>query len=355
METIFRKCDKNNIDMSVISEAAEIIKNGGLVGFPTETVYGLGANGLDEDAAAKIYAAKGRPSDNPLILHISDEKELDDIVEYVPDMAVKLMDRFWPGPMTLVFKKKCTVPDGTTGGLSTVAVRMPEHEVALRLIEASGVPIAAPSANISGRPSPTKAEHVWEDMQGKIDMIIDGGQVEIGLESTIIDVTGEEPVILRPGYITSDMVKDIIGTVEYDKVVLAVKKDDIDENYKPKAPGMKYRHYAPKADFVMYSGSQEAVTSRINAEIAEDVSNGLKVGIIATDETKDIYMKEAYVISLGSRDDEDMVAHNMYAALRDFDSKGVDKIYGETFDRSGLGQAIMNRLAKSAGYMIIEV
>lgn len=355
METFFEICEKDNINRQVLDVAADIIKNGGLVAFPTETVYGLGANGLSGDAAAKIYAAKGRPSDNPLILHICKKSELDDIVKYIPETAKKLMDAFWPGPMTLVFAKSDKVPYGTTGGLDTVAVRMPAHPVALSLIEASGVPIAAPSANLSGRPSPTTAAHVREDMDGRIDMIIDGGEAGIGLESTIIDVTGDIPMILRPGFVTAEMVKKVAGAVEFDKVVLASKKTDLKDDYKPKAPGMKYRHYAPKADFIMYEGEQKAVIAKINEMTVSDIKEGLKVGIIATDETKDSYPKDAYIVSLGSRTDEDAVAHNLYGALRSFDEMGIQKIYGETFDKSGLGQAIMNRLAKAAGYMIMEV
>ncbi len=355
MDTIFERCDVNRIDESVIDKAAEIIKAGGLVAFPTETVYGLGANGLDADASAKIYAAKGRPSDNPLILHISKINDLDNIVDKIPESAKKLMEKFWPGPMTLVFSKSDIVPYGTTGGLDTVAVRMPEHKVALALIEAAGVPIAAPSANLSGRPSPTTARHVQEDMDGRIDMIIDGGDAGIGIESTIIDVTGDEPMILRPGYITAEMVREVLGSVTFDKVVLAGKAGDIEADYKPKAPGMKYRHYAPKADFVMYEGDENSVVKKINEMSVADMDGGLKVGIIATDETMDRYDKRAYILSLGSRTDESQVAHNLYGALRSFDDYGVDKIYGETFDKCGFGQAIMNRLAKAAGYMILEV
>ncbi len=355
MKTFFEICEKDNINRQVLDAAADIIKNGGLVAFPTETVYGLGANGLSGDAAAKIYAAKGRPSDNPLILHICKKKDLEDIVKYIPKTAEKLMDAFWPGPMTLVFAKSDKVPYGTTGGLDTVAVRMPAHSVALGLIEAAGVPIAAPSANLSGRPSPTTAAHVREDMEGRIDMIIDGGEAGIGLESTIIDVTGDTPMILRPGFVTAEMIEKVTGSVAFDKVVLASKKTDLEDDYKPKAPGMKYRHYAPKADFVMYEGDAEAVISKINTMTAVDINSGLKVGIIATDETKDRYPEDAYVVSLGSRTDEDAVAHNLYGALRSFDEMGIQKIYGETFEKSGLGQAIMNRLAKAAGYMIMEV
>ena len=225
-------------------EAAEILKNGGLVAFPTETVYGLGANALNEEAAKKIYAAKGRPSDNPLIAHISCMEELPAIVKEIPEAGRKLAEKYWPGPLTMIFPKKDIVPYGTTGGLDTVAVRMPVDPVANCLIHLAGVPIAAPSANTSGRPSPTKAEHVIEDMDGKIEMIIDGGAVGIGVESTIVDVSGEIPTLLRPGAITIEMLRETLGQVDIDPVILGPVSGDI----KPKAPGMKYRHYAPKAD-----------------------------------------------------------------------------------------------------------
>ena len=281
MDTIIRITDAVNVNNEIVNEAGAIIKRGGLVAFPTETVYGLGANGMDEEAAAKIYAAKGRPSDNPLILHISSIDMLEEIVSEVPDNAKILMDKFWPGPMTLVFKKKPAVPYGTTGGLDTVAVRYPSHKVALEIISASGTPIAAPSANTSGRPSPTKASHVIEDMDGKVDMIVDGGEVGIGIESTIIDVTGDVPMILRPGYITKAMVEELIGEVLVDKVVTAKTIEEIGGDYKPKAPGMKYRHYAPKAELTMFDGNIENVVSEINRLSKDASEEGKKVGIIA--------------------------------------------------------------------------
>ena len=234
-----------------IEEAGQILKNGGLVAFPTETVYGLGANALDEEAAAKIYSAKGRPSDNPLIVHIADFSDLEKIVEDVPEEAKKLADAFWPGPLTIIMRKNEKVPYGTTGGLETVAVRMPNHEIALKMIRAGGGFIAAPSANTSGRPSPTMASHVAEDMNGKIDMILDGGSVGIGLESTIIDLSEEVPTILRPGFITQQMLEDVIGRVEMDAALI-----DPDSKVRPKAPGMKYRHYAPKANMILVRGEK---------------------------------------------------------------------------------------------------
>ena len=330
-------------------KAAEIIKNGGLVAFPTETVYGLGANGLDENAVPKIYEAKGRPSDNPLILHISEFDEIKNIVKEIPDIAVVLADEFWPGPLTMVFKKSDIVPYRTTGGLESVAVRMPSNKIARELIKTAGVPVAAPSANSSGRPSPTKADHVLSDLDGKIDMVIDGGTVDIGLESTIVDVTGEVPVILRPGFITEEMLSEAIGRVKTDD---AVKNLSPDKDVKPKAPGMKYRHYAPQGKMTIYKGKPEKVVKIINEETAK--SEGKKTAVLATDETKRYY-KADIVISVGSREDSESIAHNLFDTLRSFDDMGAEIIFSEGFDESRLGFAIMNRLHKSAGYNIVNV
>lgn len=332
-----------------IKKAADIIKKGGLVAFPTETVYGLGANGLDENAVPKIYEAKGRPSDNPLILHISEFDEINSLVKEIPKTALILAEEFWPGPLTMVLKKSDIVPYRTTGGLESVAVRMPSNKIARELIKASGVPIAAPSANSSGRPSPTKASHVIFDLDGKIDMVIDGGAVDIGLESTIVDVTGDVPVILRPGFITEEMLSEAIGRVEIDEVVKSLSPD---KDLKPKAPGMKYRHYAPKGRMTIYKGKPERVVERINEEIAK--SAGKKTAVLATDETK-MYYKADVVISVGSREDGESIAHNLFGALRRFDDVGAEVIFSEGFDENKLGFAIMNRLHKSAGYNIIMI
>ena len=332
-----------------VKKAAEIIKRGGLVAFPTETVYGLGANGLDENAVPKIYEAKGRPSDNPLILHISKLDEIEDIVKEIPKSALILAEEFWPGPLTMVFKKSERIPYRTTGGLESVAIRMPSNKIARELIKAAGVPIAAPSANSSGRPSPTKAAHVIYDLDGKIDMVIDGGEVDIGIESTIVDVTGEVPVILRPGFITEKMLSEAIGRVEIDEVVKSLSPD---KDLKPKAPGMKYRHYAPRGKMTIYKGSHSKVVERINEEISK--LEGKKTGVLATDETKSYY-KADIIISLGSREDGESIAHNLFDALRKFDDEDVEFIYSEGFDENKLGFAIMNRLHKSAGYNIINV
>lgn len=332
-----------------IKKAADIIKRGGLVAFPTETVYGLGANGLDENAVPKIYEAKGRPSDNPLILHISEFDEIKSIVEEIPKTAIILAEEFWPGPLTMVLKKSDIVPYRTTGGLESVAVRMPSNRIARELIKASGVPIAAPSANSSGRPSPTKASHVLYDLDGKIDLVIDGGAVDIGLESTIVDVTTEVPVILRPGFITEEMLSEAIGRVEIDEVVKSLSPD---KDLKPKAPGMKYRHYAPKGRMTIYKGKPEKVVERINEELAK--SAGKKTAVLATDETK-MYYKADVVISVGSREDGESIAHNLFDVLRRFDDVGAEVIFSEGFDENKLGFAIMNRLHKSAGYNIIMI
>lgn len=341
--------DTDHIKDEELEEAAQIIRNGGLVAFPTETVYGLGANALDEHAAKKIYEAKGRPSDNPLIAHVSSLQELKPLVKEIPENAKKLMDVFWPGPMTMIFPKSELVPYGTTGGLDTVAVRMPSDPVARALIRLSGVPIAAPSANTSGRPSPTTARHVWQDMEGKIEMILDGGPVGIGLESTIVDVTGPVPTVLRPGAVTLEMLKEVLGDVKMDPAILGPMKEDV----KPKAPGMKYRHYAPKANLTLVEGAQEAVVSEINRMVKEKLDQGFKVGVICTDETKSCY-PHGELRSLGMRAKEETIAHNLFAVLREFDDLQVDYIYSESFSNASLGQAIMNRLTKAAGYHIIK-
>lgn len=350
MKTIYRKVDDNNIDISVLEEARDILREGNLVAFPTETVYGLGANALDEHAAAKIYESKGRPSDNPLIVHVCSEEQVRRVVRNIPDNAKKLMDRFWPGPLTIIFDKADIVPFGTTGGLHTVAVRMPDNQIALKLMEISDMVIAAPSANTSGRPSPTTAMHVKDDLDGKISMIIDGGEVGIGIESTIIDVTSEIPMILRPGYITKHMLEEVVGQVEIDSAITGPMKEGV----KPKAPGMKYKHYAPKADFTIYEGESTKVSEKINARAAECIEQGYRVGVIASDETVKNY-QFGDVVSIGSRKDELSISKKLYKVLREFDDKNVDYILGENFESDELGYAIMNRMLKAAGYQVEKV
>ena len=345
MNTIIEKSS----EPGSIEKAGEILKKGGLVAFPTETVYGLGANALDEKAAAKIYAAKGRPSDNPLIVHIARMEDLPAVASEIPEKAKMLAEHFWPGPLTMIFKKTEKVPYGTTGGLDTVAVRMPVHPVALQVIAAGGGFSAAPRANTSGKPSPTTAAHVAADMDGRIDMVLDGGAAGIGLESTIVDMSEETPVILRPGYINQAMLEQVIGEVRMDQAL-------IQENSKvrPKAPGMKYKHYAPKADLKIVEGTQEAVVAEINRRICEQAAKGEKTGVIATEETKDLY-KGGLVKSIGRRSDEEAIARHLYSVLREFDESEVTQIYSEAFDTPNMGQAIMNRLVKAAGHQIIRL
>lgn len=332
-----------------IEKAGEILKSGGLVAFPTETVYGLGADALNEEAAARIYAAKGRPSDNPLIVHIARREDLRGIVKEIPDAAWKLAEAYWPGPLTMILKKNDRVPMGTTGGLDTVAVRMPDHELAKALILAGGGYIAAPSANTSGRPSPTTAAHVEEDLAGKIDMILDGGPVSIGLESTIIDLSGKEPVILRPGYISREMLERVIGPVKIDQALI-----EADSKVRPKAPGMKYKHYAPKASMVIVEGPRERVVKKIQELVQKGEASGEKIGVISACETTEHY-RGGIVKTIGSLEDELSIAHNLYGILREFDETGVDRIYSEAFDTPRMGQAIMNRLMKAAGHQMIKV
>lgn len=333
-----------------LREAADLLRAGELVAFPTETVYGLGGDAFREDAAGKIYRAKGRPSDNPLIVHISNTGQIERVADGVSEKAEMLMEQFWPGPLTLIFRKREPVPHATTGGLDTVAVRMPEHAVAHMLIEESGVLIAAPSANLSGKPSPTCAEHVYHDLQGRIPMIIDGGPVGIGIESTIVDVTGAVPVILRPGFITEEMLRAVVGEITVDKAVFG----QVAEGETPKAPGMKYRHYAPKAELTLFEGEPDKVVAHINELTAQNSEKGVKTGIIACDETKGCYIGKT-VLSVGSRQDEEAIAGNLYNILRRFDDLQVDVIYGEAFEQKDLGKAIMNRLLKAAGHRIIKL
>lgn len=347
---IIRIENKENLRDEQLLEAAEILRNGGLVAFPTETVYGLGANALEAEASAKIYAAKGRPSDNPLIAHIASMDDLPKLAAEIPEAGRRLAEKYWPGPLTLIFPKKDIVPYGTTGGLDTVAVRMPSDPVANGLIRLAGIPVAAPSANTSGRPSPTKAEHVIEDMNGKIEMIIDGGEVGIGVESTIVDVSGKVPALLRPGAITMEMLRETIGEVEIDPAILG----PMSEGMKPKAPGMKYRHYAPNADMTLVEGEMEKVVEFINREAKAALAAGRKVGIICTEESRECY-PEGILEVIGSREHEETVAHNLFAVLRDFDDRKVDCIFSESFSKDRLGQAIMNRLCKAAGYHIVNV
>ena len=346
MQTIIRKVDEHCIDEKIMMEAGELLKSGALVAFPTETVYGLGANALDEKAAAKIYSAKGRPSDNPLIIHIAEMKSLELITEEIPKAAYLLAEKYWPGPLTMVMKKSKIVPYGTTGGLDTVAVRMPSHPIALEMIKHGGGYVAAPSANTSGRPSPTLASHVADDMDGIIPMILDGGAVGIGIESTIVDLTEEIPTILRPGFITKEMLEEVVGEVQMDKGL------DADAKTPPKAPGMKYRHYAPKAELVIVEGAKDAVVKKINEMTKENDAKGIITGVIGTEETVLEYVAKI-VKSMGTRDDELSISSHLYGILREFDESDAQVIYSESFKEGAMGSAIMNRLLKAAGHKII--
>lgn len=350
METKIIKLDINNVDMDKLRYAAGVIRDGGLVAFPTETVYGLGANGLDGSAVEKIYLAKGRPSDNPLILHVAAMKAAEPLISEIPADAFKLMERFWPGPLTLVLKKSEIIPRAVTAGLDTVAVRIPSHPVALALIREAGVPVAAPSANVSGRPSPTRASHVIEDLYSKVDVIIDCGSSKVGLESTVLDMTVVPPMVLRPGGITISQLNEVIKGIRNDPALEQHQKHIL----KPKSPGMKYRHYSPKAKMVIIEGDLKKVSDETNRMALEYVQQGRIVGILATEQTRYLY-KDGMVISLGDRENPGELAAKLFDALREFDGKQVDVIIAEAVDDWGIGTAVMNRMRKAAGYNIVKV
>lgn len=354
MNTVTVKIDRSKAEFTEAEDAAlhragEVIRAGGLVAFPTETVYGLGGDALNRESSRKIYAAKGRPSDNPLIVHICKFEDIRRIVKEVPEEACKIAEAFWPGPLTMILPKSELVPKETTGGLDTVAVRFPSDKIAQKLIEYSGGYIAAPSANLSGRPSPTVAKYVAEDMDGRIEMIIDGGEVGIGLESTIIDLTVSPPQILRPGYVTEEMLRKVLGRVDTDVTILSA-----DSGQAPKAPGMKYRHYAPKGELTIVEGEPDAVVAYINGQVRKARENGEKTGVIGTDECAGRYCADV-VKSVGSREDEESIARHLFTALREFDDENVERMYSESFDSAGLGQAIMNRLLKAAGHHVVRL
>lgn len=372
-----------------ISEAAEILKGGGLVAFPTETVYGLGGNGLDKEAAKKIYAAKGRPSDNPLILHVSSIEEVYPLVKALPEKAKKLMEAFWPGPLTLVLPKSDLVPKESTGGLETVALRSPENALTLSLIRACGFPIAGPSANLSGRPSPTEASHVFEDLGGRIEGILEDGAVGIGVESTIVDLSEDCPTLLRPGAITIEDLEEVLGEkVAIDPTLLG---KSMAEGFTPKAPGMKYRHYAPKAEMILFKKKEEDETRSGQEEIAElilsygekelsdcpekemkksvaeailsygekelSVSPEKRIWILCGEDTAFLYEGDGRFIVqiLGRREEPLSMTHNLFRLLRKADEEGVELILGECYSEEGVGFALMNRLKKAAGQRILYV
>lgn len=348
MDTQICYLNEHKIDEGIIDGAAEVIRRGGTVVFPTETVYGLGANALSGEAVKKIFAAKGRPSDNPLIAHVC----CMDMIRYligtpIGEKAELLIEKYWPGPLTLIFKKSANVPEEVTAGLDTIAVRMPDNPIALELIKRSGLPIAAPSANLSGKPSPTLPEHVIDDLKGKVDVILCGSKSRVGLESTVLDMTGGVPVILRPGGVTLEELRKVLGEVAVDRGI-------VDEKTVPKAPGMKYTHYAPEADMVIVKGELPKIREKIQQLVDESVRKGFKAGVLASEETKNYY-RNCTVLSMGSRTRMEDIASNIFEKLREFDKTGVDKIFAEALEEEYIGRAVMNRMKKAAGFNIIEV
>ncbi len=350
MRTIILKVDRERPETAKIRTAARTIREGGLVAFPTETVYGLGADALNAEAVRRIYAAKKRPLDNPIIVHVATKRDVSRLTDEVTAEAEKLMELFWPGPLTLVLKALDALPDATTGGLDTVAVRMPSHKVALALIRESGVPIAAPSANLSGRPSPTTAEHVRQDLDGRIDVILDGGLVDIGVESTVLDVTVDPPTVLRPGGTPYEALLKALGRVELHPSLLARKQTRLT---KAPSPGMKHRHYAPKAELVLVEGTPEATAAKVQQTADSHRKTGKKVGILATDETAPGY-KADVIKSLGKRADSASAARKLFGLLRELDDEKMDVIVAEGLPLEGLGLAVMNRLRKASGYKILR-
>ena len=327
-----------------ISAAADILRQGGLVGIPTETVYGLGANALDAEAVNKIFEAKGRPQDNPLIIHVPGPQWLPRYCEDVPPLAYTLARKFWPGPLTMILKRKPIVPDATTAGLDTVGVRCPDHQVTLSIIREAGVPVAAPSANTSGRPSCTTAADVMEDMEGKIDAVVDGGPCQVGVESTIVDLTCDPPRLLRPGGMPLEALEEVVGPLTVDKAVTEPLKD----GEQPKAPGMKYRHYAPKAPVTVVTGDPAASAQYIQAHLPEGA------GVICFTEYKVLFPGRS-IHDLGPAADKEEQARRVFDALREFDHEAVTEIYAQCPDTAGLGLAVANRLKKAAGFHVIEV
>lgn len=344
METKFWQMSIDKLELNMIKEAAALLRDGQVVAFPTETVYGLGANALDSKAIKKIYEAKGRPSDNPLIVHISDLEQIKDLVTSISPKAQKLMHNFWPGPLTLVMPKSSIIPAEVTGGLDTVAIRMPAHPIALKLIDEAQLPIAAPSANLSGKPSPTTAPHVWQDLQGKIAGLIDGGNAGVGVESTVLDLSTDIPTILRPGGITLEELREVIGEVKLDPHLG-------NKDLAPKAPGMKYTHYSPEAPVFIVDGDLEQIKTKFIEIISQRIDK--KVGLMISQEVYQEIIEKVpgnfHLEVLGERKELTIVAANLFSVLRKFDQMDVDIIYAEAFPQSGIGAAIMNRLYKAAG------
>jgi L-threonylcarbamoyladenylate synthase len=349
-KTLVLKVDSEEPDVEKIHVAADFIKRGGLVAFPTETVYGLGANALNAEAVLALFEAKKRPLDNPPIVHVCDVKDVCRLAETVPSQAEALMERFWPGPLTLIFKRSDVVPDVTVAGLETIAVRMPRHNVALALIRESDCPIAAPSANLAGRPSPTSAEHVLDDLGGRIDAVLDAGPTVVGVESTVLDLTVDPPQVLRPGGTTFEVLREVLGRVELNPAVTAEKALRME---KVRSPGLRHKHYAPDAEVVVVEGEVDAVVANVDELVKLYREDGRRVGVLATDETVSRYSADV-VKSLGSRGDLAVVARNLFRLLREFDVEGVDVIVAEGVPAEGLGLAVMNRLRKASGYHIVK-
>ena len=342
MNTTISKIDRKNIDNKIINNAGKIINEGSLVAFPTETVYGLGADGLNDEACKHIFEAKGRPNDNPLILHISNISMLYNLTDEINEESKKLMESCWPGPLTIIFKKSDKVPSAVTAGLDTVAIRYPKDEIALALISAANTPIAAPSANLSGKPSPTRAIDVYQDLNGKIPLIIDGGACDIGIESTVIDLSEEVPTILRPGFYTYEYIKDILPNVKLDDSIVDSKKI-------PKSPGQKYTHYAPKAKMEIFVG--EKASDEILKKALDEKSKGKKVGVLVFEDQLSKF-KDFKLISLGNRYDLTYMSHVLFTSLRLMDDENVDLILAEGVSEEGLGKSIMNRMKKSASFNV---
>ena len=349
-KTLVLKVNPRKPEKKKIRVAAEIIKNGGLVAFPTETVYGLGADALNPKAVLALFKAKKRPLDNPPIVHISDVKEVYRLVEEVPPKAEKLMENFWPGPLTLIFRRSKIVPDVTVAGLDTIAIRMPKHNVALALIRESGCPIAAPSANLAGRPSPTTAQHVLEDLEGRIDAVLDAGPTRIGVESTVLDLAAYPPQILRPGGTPLEKLRKFLGEVEFHPIAIADKEVSVEE---VRSPGVRHKHYAPNAEVIVVEGEVSGIVEKVKELVKYYEEKSVKVGVLATDETAGCYRADV-VKSLGSRKNLKVVAKNLFKLLREFDKEGVDVIVAEGIPLKGLGVAVMNRLRKASGYKIVK-
>ncbi|MBU1246041.1 MAG: L-threonylcarbamoyladenylate synthase [Nanoarchaeota archaeon] len=344
MKTKIIKINPEKLEISKVKIAAETLRKGGLVAFPTETVYGLGADALNSEAIKKIFEAKGRPIDNPLIVHIADKKEVYRLAREVPREAEKLINKFWPGPLTIILKKSNIVSDIITAGLDSVAIRMPNNKIALTLIKKSKVPIVAPSANLSGKPSPTMAEHVIQDLYGKIEIIIDGGETDIGVESTVLDLTTNPPTLLRPGGVDLEKLKKVLGKI---KIYPMVKGKQI-KKIAVKSPGMKYRHYAPNAKVILVEGKYERVKNKIQELTDKYKKKGKKIAIMTTN--KNYNYKTGVIKFIGK--DCDVIAKNLFKTFREFDKEKVDLIIAEGVSDNGLGLAVMNRLRK-ASYKII--